>query len=106
MTQALKIKPGVRFEGLQPVMMRVLDTVPIVFSQWGYDCWLTCAVEERGSGFHPKGKALDFDSSSNIPYAVGMKIREATARLLGTDFDAVWHGPRWHLHTEHDPEEV
>ena len=104
MTAALHVKPGVRFTGLQLVMMQVLDVVPAVFARFGYDCWLTCAVEERDRGFHPTGRAADFDSSSNVPYEVGMKIRKATGRLMGTDYDAVWHGPRWHLHVEFDPD--
>ena len=106
MTAALHVKPGVRLTGLQPMMMKVLDAVPAVFARCGYDCWLTCAVEERAGGFHPTGRACDFDSSSNVPYEVGMKIRKMTARVLRADYDVVWHGPRYHLHTEFDPKET
>lgn len=107
MTPILRVKPGVRLGGLQPQMAIVLQIVPIVFARKGYDCWLTCAVEPRESGLHPKGLALDFDSSTNVPMNTGQSIAKDVKGFLGgklSEFDALWHGPRWHLHVEFDPE--
>lgn len=105
MTPILRIKPGVRLTGLKPEMSVVLDVVPIVFGRKGYDCWLTCAVEERDSGLHPEGKALDFDSSTNVPLDTGKEIERSAESFLGPEFDVDWHGPRYHLHVEHQPKD-
>ena len=101
MTPRLKIKPGVHLAGIKPEMCVVLDLVPIVFASKGYDCWLTCAVEPRTEGQHPKGGALDFDSSTNIPLSVGIEIQTSVKAYLGNEFGVLWHGPRWHLHVQH-----
>lgn len=106
MTPILKVKPGVMLTGLRPEMCIVLDIVPVVFARKGYDCWLTCAVEVRTKGKHPLGKALDFDSSTNVPEDVGMEIARSTKAYLGDEFGVVWHGPRWHLHVQHPRPEV
>jgi hypothetical protein len=101
MTPRLKIKPGVKLAGLKPEMCVVLDVVPIIFASKGYDCWLTCAVEPRDKGEHPNGGALDFDSSNNIPHDTGKEIESSAKSYLGDEFGVLWHGPRWHLHTQH-----
>ena len=101
MTPRLKIKPGVKLEGLQPEMCVVLDLVPTIFASKGYDCWLTCAVERRDVGKHPMGKALDFGSSTNVPYEMGMEIQRSVKAHLGDEFGVKWHGPRFHLHVQH-----
>ena len=97
----MKIKPGVCLGGLKAEMCVVLDLVPIIFASKGYDCWLTCAVEPRPEGQHPKGGALDFDSSTYISSAVGMEIQASVKAYLGEEFGVIWHGPRWHLHVQH-----
>ena len=102
----LKTKPGVVVAGLQPEMCRVLDTVPAVFARKGYDCWLTSAVREGDEGKHGKGKALDFDSSSNIPESIGNEIAVSVKAYLGDEFGVKWHGPHWHLHVQHPRPEV
>ena len=102
----LSVKAGVRFGGLKDEMMCVLDVVPIVFAQLGYDCWLTCAVAERSSGLHPHGLALDFDASANVPLSTGNEIANRAREILSPDYDVVWHkteGGNYHLHTEFDP---
>lgn len=101
MTAILKVKPGVRLTGLKPEMCIVLDVVPAVFARKGYDCWLTCAVELREKGQHPKGGGLDFDSSTNVPEAIGNEIAVSVKAYLGDEFGVIWHGPRWHLHVQH-----
>lgn len=111
MTPVLKVKAGVRWEGIQPPIGKVLDAAPEAFARFGYDCWLTCLVEPRGSGLHPKGLAGDFDSSSNIPEPVGKSIAETLRVMVGKGYDALWHRVKrkddtygaWHLHTEYDP---
>jgi hypothetical protein len=103
MTPRLKIKPGVKLEGLQPEMCVVLDLVPTIFASKGYDCWLTCAIEPRPEGKHPEGRALDFDSSTNIPPSVGQEIQTSVKSYLGEGFGVIWHGPKWHLHVQTPP---
>ena len=105
MISALKVAPKARLKGIQPEMAPAFSVVPAVFALFGYDCWLTCAVEPRSKGLHPKGLALDFDSSSNIPIETGESIAAEVKGYLGMDFDCPWHGPKFHLHVEFDPKE-
>lgn len=105
MTPIIHIKPGVQLAGIRPEMAVVLDVVPIVFARNGYDCWVTCCVEPRSSGLHPKGLACDFDSSTDVVEETGHRIAVSAKSFLGDDFDIIWHraaGGRWHLHTEYD----
>ena len=106
MNSILKVKPGVKLAGLRPEMCIVLDIVPVIFARKGYDCWLTCAVEVRTEGKHPHGRALDFDSSTNVPEEIGMEIARSAKAYLGDEFGVKWHGPRWHLHVQHPRPEV
>ena len=101
MTPRLKIKPGVKLEGLQPEMCVVLDLVPTIFASKGYDCWLISAVRADDPGKHGKGKGLDFDSSNNIPHETGMEIQRSVKAHLGDEFGVIWHGPKFRLHVQH-----
>lgn len=105
MTPILKVKPGVVLAGIQPEIIRVESVVATVFGRHGYDCWLTSAVREGDPGFHGKGLAEDFDSSTNIPESVGNEIERSVSAHLGDSYDVVWHGPYWHLHVEFDDRE-
>lgn len=105
MTPILKIAPGVKMKGLQPMMCVVLDVVPGVFAMFGHDCWLTSAVRNGDKGKHGSGEALDFDSSTDVPHERGKEIAARAKGHLGIEFDCVWHGPRFHLHCEFDPKE-
>jgi hypothetical protein len=100
-TALYKIKPGVDMTGLKPEMAAVLDIVPVVFERKGYDCWVTSAVRPGDPGKHGEGGALDFDSSTNIPHDVGIEIQRSVKAYLGPTYGVLWHGPRWHLHTQH-----
>lgn len=112
MTPTYTIKHGVQMGGLDPVMCVALDLVPLVFERYGYDCVVTCAVESRGSGLHPLGRALDFDSIKNIPYETGASIATVCGQMMGEGFDIIWHRVKrkdgtygnWHLHVEYDPD--
>jgi len=106
MTPLVQIKPGVRMAGVKPEMMVVLDVVPVVFARFGYDCWLTsCVRNGDGTSKHDSGEAMDFDSSVNVPEATGHEIAFRVNQTLSRDYDALWHGPRFHLHVEHDPKD-
>lgn len=101
MTLILKVKAGVKIGGLQPEMSLVLDVVPAVFARKGHDCWLTSAVRPDDDGKHGQGRALDFDSSTNVSEKTGKEIERSVKAYLGDEFGVVWHGPRRHLHVQH-----
>ena len=107
MINALKVAPKARLAGVQPEMAIVFSVVPAVFAAFGYDCWLTSAVRTTDSGsLHASGCALDFDSSSNVPLETGKAVAARVKGYLGAEFDCIWHGPKFHLHTEFDPKET
>lgn len=104
MTPALKVSAGVRWTGIKAPMGKVLDTAPIAFQRFGYDCWLTsCVRDGDGSSKHDTGEACDFDASSSVPEAAGHEIARTEKVMLGEGYDVLWHGPPWHLHVEWDP---
>lgn len=103
MTPMIQVKPGVKLTR-DTASAIVMQVVPTVFMRKGYDCWLTSNLRDGdGTSLLDSGLAWDFDSSTNIPLAVGEEIAFMVRQYLGMDFDVLWHGPRYHLHVEYDP---
>lgn len=56
------------------------------------------------SGRHGTDDAVDLDTLTQIPKALGELWAAKVQADVGWDYDVIWHGPRWHLHGEDEEE--
>jgi len=102
----LKIKPGVKLQGLQPEMLIAVVVCRDICGHFGVDAVITSArdgIHGKGSR-HRIGMAIDLrirDLKTDQPQDVTRKIGEA----LGEEFDVVLEMEKHHIHIEFDPDE-
>lgn len=95
----LRIKKGVRLEGLQPEAAIGLQVCASVFFHFGYDCVVTSGTEgdHAPGSLHHVGKAFDLRTRhlpANLVRTVGLEIRAALTRAWDVVIEAD------HLHCE------
>lgn len=103
---ACKIADGVSLNGVSAEIFPAFIVAPQVFDKYGHNCYLTSACRIDKLSLHGWGRALDFDSSFDVPEHVGEKIAEDIQEILGANFFCLWHKTKngnWHLHVEYDP---
>jgi hypothetical protein len=105
----LSLKPNVRIFGLRPELIVALLVVQLAFSELGYDCIITTALDGVHSvgSEHYNGLALDF-RTKHVPGSVIYGLRQRIADSLGADFDVLYEGAgsdNAHLHVEFDPKQ-
>ena len=100
----MKLKPGVRLEGLSPQM-----ALAALIVQSCYDsasCTITSANDGQHSekSLHYSGNALDFRTKDY--FGDKRMLVNAVRKALGPEFDVVFEDegtPNEHLHVEYDP---
>lgn len=119
----LRVKPGVEFSGLDPIMVEAAAVVCGCYGTLGVsECWITSGTEgshsERSLHFprnspNGKGRALDF-RTKNVPRALlstlAERVRSVLAEVFGARvFDVVVEHAgeaNEHMHVECDPKPV
>jgi hypothetical protein len=98
----MKLKPGVKLEGVQWQMFDAAIKVEEVYNNLGHELTITSASEGHHGprSLHYKGRALDFRTRT-VPLSQRQKILKSVKAKLGPDFDVVLE--KDHLHLELDP---
>jgi hypothetical protein len=104
---ALKFKPGVRLQLLQPQMLIALQVVEEEFSRFSTDTVVTSANDSthKEGSYHYAGRAFDFRTKHASGIAGGI-VGAIKQRLGPLGFDCIWEGQNTdneHLHIEYDP---
>jgi hypothetical protein len=97
----VKIKGNVRFHSAEQAMTVAHSVVTDVYRELGYECRLTCGIEEHEPpSIHVVGGAFDY-GIRRIPDADCVLIRHLLQERLGHGFDVVLESD--HIHVEYDP---
>lgn len=98
----LKLKPGVRLNGVQAPMVLGALVVASVFAARGFDCVITAATDgqHKPGSLHYCGLALDFRTRHVGGNPVLAELVDAIKAALGPEFDVVLEAT--HLHVEYD----
>lgn len=107
----MRLKFGVRLEGLQPQTVVGMMVASVVCQRWGVECVITSCNDGKHSerSWHYKGFA--FDLRTRFPELDGREAEFASdiRGALGPDFDVVLEAvgtPNEHLHIEYDPKPI
>ena len=106
---SLRIKPGVRLEGLQPQMVIAWGMVAEICDDYYVDCVITCGTDgdHKAGSLHHCGRALDFRTRDLVAMGeqseneIKVSFRAQVKVRLGAEFQ-VFSEPT-HLHVEYDP---
>ncbi len=98
----MKIKEGVRLQGLQTEMILALMIAEKIWESHGQEIVITSATDGPHSNMslHYCGRALDFRTRYfviNVREIVFEELKES----LSSEFDVVLH--KTHIHVEYDP---
>jgi uncharacterized protein YcbK (DUF882 family) len=98
----MKLKEGVRLQGVQWQMFDAAVKVEDVYSRYGHELTITSGSDGQHSAksLHYKGLALDI-RTRNVPPSQLPKIERDIKQALGKDYDVVYEGD--HFHIEYDP---
>lgn len=98
----LRIKRGVRLEGLQPQMTVALQVAEGLYRKYGEDCVVTSGTDGRHSvgSLHHCGRAVDLRNRT-IPAAKRGQLVADLQDALGPEYDVL--GEDDHVHVEYDP---
>jgi len=101
---SLKLKPGVKIQGLHPEMILAAQVASDIYTCYGVDCWLTSALDgKHGRGsLHFKGYAIDI-RTRNLEVRQRQPVADEIKRALGAEFDVVFERRKFHIHIEFDP---
>lgn len=100
----MKLKPGVRVQGIRPELTLALMAAQPLYAAAGAEMVVTSVVEGRHSrgSLHYAGQALDLRTRDLAPDA-RRRLRDSLADALGGDFDVVLEAD--HIHLEYQPKD-
>ena len=108
---SLRIKPGVRLEGLQPQMVIAWGMIAEICADYYVDCVITSGTDgdHKAGSLHHCGRALDFRTRDLVAAGgvdqsaseIKSSFRAQVKVRLGAEF-FVFLEPT-HLHVEYDP---
>lgn len=105
----VKLKPGVRLQGIRPEMMPVMMAAERIWSKYpkkadpdGPECTITSGIEGSHSEYsdHYKGLALDF-RTRYFHREDSYKVKAEMVDSLGDDYYILLH--ETHLHVSYRP---
>lgn len=98
----MKIKDGVRLNGVQWQMFDAAIKAEAVYAAYGFELVITSGTDgsHMPTSLHYKGMALDF-RTNNVPPPQVPLIHKDLRAALGPDYDVVLEGD--HIHAEFDP---
>lgn len=102
----MKLKPGVRVDGIQPELLIALAVADGVYREiTGAGCTVTSVRDGSHSvrGMHPAGLAADL-RTRDVPATERSTIQQHLAAALGDDYDVVLEAD--HIHLEFDPADL
>ena len=106
----LRIKPGVKLDGLAPQMVLAANIVHHAYQEAGSrDCTITSGSDgaHMEGSLHYSGRALDFRMHGLAEVGVNTVALLANIQVaLGENFDCLLenrYGPREHIHVEWQP---
>lgn len=97
----IRLKKGVRINGLKPELLLGIMIVKSVFDKYGFDCVLTSVVDgkhSRGS-FHYSGNGADF-RTRHLSLDEQADIHTECVKALGADFDFIRETNHFHLESQ------
>lgn len=99
----MRIKPGVKLEGLRPEALLGAIVVDGVFRLRGSECIVTSVKDGKHmvGSLHAKGRAFDCRTRQFVNQAMLPVIRGECEEALGEEFDVVLE--KDHMHVEWDP---
>ena len=106
----LAVKPGVRLDGLSPLMAPGIEAVSRAARELGLPHGVVTSGREgrhKHGSLHYEGRALDFRGNT-LTIGQGRSLERLVQRQLGTDYQVQFEvfpaqPDRNHLHVEHDP---
>jgi hypothetical protein len=100
----VRLKPGVKLEGVCPEIVLALQVANTVYEDAGQRLTVTsvCDGTHKPGSLHYKGKAADL-RLRDVPRARWETLREMVAAAVGVEFDVVLELEPPHLHLELDP---
>lgn len=98
----MKLKPGVRAQGIRPELLLALLAAQPLYAAAGAPLVVTSIIDgtHRRGSLHYAGQALDLRARDFAP-SERRRIRDGLAEALGDDFDVVLEVD--HLHVECQP---
>lgn len=98
----MRLKPGVRVQGLKPEALIALMVAEWVYDQHGYELVVTSGTDGRHSpgSYHYTGEAIDIRTNTVPEHERPVLCSEIAARL-GPAYDVILEPD--HMHIEHDP---
>ncbi|HYE91668.1 MAG TPA: hypothetical protein VEA38_11640 [Terriglobales bacterium] len=102
----MRLKPGVKTEGVKPEALVALQVVARVFSENPrYGELVVTSITDDAPGrvpgsLHPKGFAFDI-RTRDLTDTLRRELAQTIALRLGADYDVVLEAD--HIHVEYDP---
>lgn len=120
----MKIKPGVRLEGMTERTLWALNECDQFLRTLNLDVVVTSGRDSHDSGLHPMGRAFDLRLPSRLVFEqffghgswdkqerdFDVDVVSALKLRLGAEFDVVLERHQknpyyWHVHVENDPKD-
>jgi hypothetical protein len=103
----VRLKTGVKMEGVQPEIVLALCVADAVLRSKGFDLVVTSIADGKHSAnsLHYSGRAADV-RSRDIPVGERHAVREALEFALGQEFDVVLEKDHYHIELDPGPKEI
>jgi hypothetical protein len=99
----MRIKQGVKVQGIKPEILLALQLIDGVYRDYEYI--ITSVWRERGpKSLHPYGYAVDF-IYRGVEHDAAIRMTENFKKVIGEQYDLIYHdaGSGYHWHLEYDP---
>lgn len=99
----LKLKPGVKVQGLSNEILLAAVIANTVYASHGYDCVVTSLLDGTHSrtSLHYCGNAIDLRTRIFPSQSVAIAVVDDLKSCLGDDYDVVLESD--HIHVEYQP---